>query len=300
MLSRTASNLYWMARYLERAESTARLLDACFQPGMPYAGDLDKLRALPLHIQSAYADFALTGTALSIEAVSKFMISGNTQASIRNSLELARENARSERSRLSSEVWEAINQTWIEFQEMQHKPLAIFTDWLRQRAFIFQGAVSITMPENLSLHFLRLGLYIERADQTLRILEAKLVLDSLTDYSDYYHWIMILRAVSSFEAYQETIAATPSHDRVFKFLLFNKTVPRSVRYCIAKIQDLIELIRAEKRRPSLKVCGSLFLKLRCDEWTDIVDIGQSDYIQMLQDEVAELATSIHKGYFVTV
>ncbi len=302
MLSRTASNLYWMTRYLERAESTARLLAACFQPGMPFDGEIKKLYSLPLQIQGVYQEFvdSFNGEEIdvTIESVCKFLISSNSQSSVKTCLEYARENARSERSRLSSDVWEAMNQTWIEFKEVQDKPLNVFTEWLQQRAYLFQGAVNISMPETLSRHFLRLGSFLERADQTLRVLEAKVVLESLSNQSDYYHWHMLLRTVSSFEAYQETVVENPSQERVFKFLLFNKYVPRSVRYCVERVEQLLNVTRAENRRGALKICAQLLMKLKFDDFSDISIIGQEEYIQTLQDEMSSLTTAIQEGCFV--
>lgn len=303
MLSRTASNLYWMARYMKRAESTARLLDACFSPGMPFDGEILKLYTLPLHIQDVYKDFILQNEnkEITMENVSNFLISGNSPSSVRGSLELARENARSERSRLSSEVWETINQTWLEFQQEQHQPLAVFTEWLKQKAFLFQGTVQITMPKTLSLHFIKLGTFIERANQTLRVLEAnnKLRMINNTQTQDYYYWVMLLRSVSSFEAYREIFDEVPSQDRVVEMLLFHPAIPRSVRYCIERIRTLLETIGSDKCKPSIKANAKLLLKLQHDNVRDIAIVGQDEYIKSLQDEVLALGIAIQEGYFIT-
>lgn len=299
MLSRTASNLYWMARYFERAESTARLLNACFQPGIPFAGDLDKLYDLPLQIQSAHDDFIAQNNKLSMENVSRFMISGDSQNSIKSCLEISRENARSERSRMSTEVWESINQTWLEFQEWQHQPLHLFKEWLQQRAFIFQGAINTTMPKNLSRHFLRLGMFLERADQTLRVLEAEVALRTFSNQSEYYHWNILLRSVGSFEAYQEIFVDIPSQELVIKFLLFNEVIPRSVRYCIEHAEHVLKLIRGQNCKYSLKVSAQLLVKLHYDELDDINLVGPDVYIDSLQTEVLALAAAIQEGHFVS-
>lgn len=301
MLSRTASNLYWMARYLERAESTVRLLAACFRPGLPFDGEITKLHALPLQIQGVYEEFEeVFGDVVTFENVVQFLISSNSRASVRSCLEAARENARSERSRLSSEVWESINQTWLEFQEMQYRSLNVFTDWLKQRLFVFQGAVQITMPVALSVKFISLGTFIESADQTLRVLEAKGVLRSLSNQSDYYHWHMLLKSVSSFEAFQENSAASPSQDSVFEFLLFNPTLPRSVRYCISQVENLLASLGVETRIAPLKSTANLLVKLRFDNMNDILECGQNEYIQNLQDEVLQLGEAINEGYFTII
>ncbi|MCC2625587.1 MAG: hypothetical protein K0R14_1460 [Burkholderiales bacterium] len=299
MLSRTASNLYWMARYFERAESTARLLNACFQPGIPFNGDLDKLYSLPLQIQSTSTEFSQQNQSLNMKNVTNFIIAGASPASIKYCLEMARENARSERSRMSSQVWEVINQTWLDFNSWQKQPLPLFKEWLQQRSFLLQGTINNTMPANLSRHFIRLGIFLERADQTLRILEAEVALRTFSYQSDYYHWNVILRSVGSFEAYQETVVDIPSQELVLQFLLFNKTIPRSVRCCIERAERVLQLIRGQNRRPSLKASAQLLVKLRFDSLDDINKTGQKSYIELLQKEVFDLAVAIEEGHFVS-
>lgn len=300
MLSRTASNLYWMARYLERAELTTRLLAACFQPGLPFDGEESKLDELPLQIQGVYEEYvALHGTNITKEKVKEFLISSLSRSSVRSCLEAARESARSERGKLSSEVWETINQTWIEFKTMQHKPLVEFADWIKQRAFAFQGTIYITMPVTFSRYFIRLGIFLESADQTLRILEAKCVLRQLSNQSDAYLWHMLLRAVSSYEAFQQNVIGTPSTDNVFEFLLFHDALPRSVRYCIQYVYQTIEAIGGNNN-DSLRATSKLLLKLKYDNMNDILSLGKEEYIHQLQEEVLQLGNEINKGYFITV
>jgi uncharacterized alpha-E superfamily protein len=291
-----------MARYLERAESTARLLDACFQPGMPFYGNIAQLYALPLHIQDVYQDFIRQkgDNELNINTVSKFLISGNSPSTIKGCLELARENARSERSRLSSEVWESINQTWIEFQEFQHKPSRLFTEWVKQRGVLFQGTVQITMPKMLSLHFIKLGIFLERANQTLRVLEADITLKTLSSnsQSDYYHRQMLLRSVSSLEAFKEIFNAAPTEEKVLELLLFHDAVPRSVRCSIERISSLLKTIGSVNKISAQKICAQILLKLRYDKLQDIVVSGQDKYIKLIQDELLSLGSAIQEGYFV--
>ena len=301
MLSRTASNVYWMARYFERAESTARLLGACFQPGLPFDGNIKRLYELPLDTQGALEDYqAKHGDVIDVEKVCNFLIKGDSAGSIRNCLLSARENARSERSRLSTEVWESINQTWLEFHDMQNKSLITFTDWLKQRIFVFQGTINTTMPSSLTRYFIRLGTFTERADQTLRVLEAKGVLRELSNQSDYYHWHMLLRSTSSYEAYQESVIGdSPTKDSVFEFLVYHKSLPRSVRYCIEKVEYLLNAIGSQDNQTPLKVASQILVKLKYDNMDDIIDIGQDEYVKTLQKEVLLLGSKIHSGYFKT-
>lgn len=302
MLSRTASNLYWSMRYLERAESTARLLEACFQPGAHLLGNSTQLYALPLYISHAYNDFTnqYSSSKINMNNVTTFLISGNTFASVKNCLEAARENARSERSKISSETFEAINQTWLEFQDWQHRPLHLFKEWLQQRVFLVQGSISVTMPETLSRLFLHMGTFIERSNQTIRVLEASSNLKEIDTQSDYYRLSILLKSVSSFEAYQETATDLPTEDGVLEFLLFNESIPRSVHYCIDQVQEILEGINSDNKRPSLRSCANLLAKLRYDTIDDVIAIGRDEYLNNLYNEVSNLAVIIQEGHFVTL
>ena len=181
MLSRTADHLFWMARYMERAENTARMLDVNYQasllPQSPEAAE-NGWRGL-LGISELTSDYVKRIGAVTPRAVIDFMVSDAANvSSIRNCLQAARENARAVRGTLTTEVWETQNQTWIEFQRMvadgtfQSDPAGGF-EWVKFRSHLSRGVTVGTMLQDEAFHFLRIGSFLERADNTARLLDVR-------------------------------------------------------------------------------------------------------------------------------
>jgi uncharacterized alpha-E superfamily protein len=181
MLSRTADHLYWMARYMERAENTARMLDVNYQMSLlPQSADVTEKgwRGL-LSISELTGDFDRRVGPVTAQRVMDYMVSDAANASsIRSCLMAARENARAVRGTLTTEVWETQNQTWLEFQRMvaqgafQRDPGSAF-EWVKFRSHLSRGVVVGTMLQDEAFHFLRLGSFLERADNTARLLDVK-------------------------------------------------------------------------------------------------------------------------------
>ena len=220
MLSRTADHLFWMARYMERAENTARMLDVTYEAALlPQSSDAaEKGWKGLLGISELTADFARRYPLLTPDNVMRFMVSdAGNGSSIHSCLRAARENARAVRGTLTTEVWETQNQTWLEFQRMGagdsflRDPSRMF-EWVKFRSHLSRGVTAGTMLQDEAFHFLRIGSFLERADNTARLLDVKfhavpseyhggpnggaLAKDSEVDF---YHWSGILRSVSGFE-----------------------------------------------------------------------------------------------------
>ena len=181
MLSRTADHLFWMARYMERAENTARMLDVNYQMSLlPQSDDAAERgwRGL-LSISELTGDFAKRHGAVTPKSVIDYMVSDAANgSSIRSCLMAARENARAVRGTLTTEVWETQNQTWLEFQRMvaddafQKSPGEAF-EWVKFRSHLSRGVTVGTMLQDEAFHFLRIGSFLERADNTARLLDVK-------------------------------------------------------------------------------------------------------------------------------
>ena len=182
MLSRTADHLFWMARYMERAENTARMLDVNYQTSLlPQSADAAEKgwRGL-LGISELTGDFEARYGAVTPRSVMEYMVSDpNNGSSIRNCLQAARENARAVRGTLTTEVWETQNQTWLEFQRLV-KDGAFLRDpgtafeWVKFRSHLSRGVTVGTMLQDEAFHFLRIGSFLERADNTARLLDVKI------------------------------------------------------------------------------------------------------------------------------
>ena len=181
MLSRTADHLFWMARYMERAENTARMLDVNYQMSLlPQSEEAAERgwRGL-LSISELTGDFAERHGTVTPKSVMDYMVSdAKNGSSIRSCLMAARENARAVRGTLTTEVWETQNQTWLEFQRMvatdafQKSPGEAF-EWVKFRSHLSRGVTVGTMLQDQAFHFLRIGSFLERSDNTARLLDVK-------------------------------------------------------------------------------------------------------------------------------
>ncbi|HKC43378.1 MAG TPA: alpha-E domain-containing protein, partial [Burkholderiales bacterium] len=185
MLSRTANDLYWMSRHIERAENTARMLDVTYrmallpyrvmEPGEKWAEPW----ALPLIITGLATSYYQRYTELSPENVLHFMVlDASNSSSIYASLQTARENARAQRGAVTIEMWESLNETWLQmrnkaFTDLTAHGVSAFFDWVKDRSHLFRGITFGTMIRDEAYSFIRLGTFLERPDNTARILDAK-------------------------------------------------------------------------------------------------------------------------------
>jgi uncharacterized alpha-E superfamily protein len=309
MLSRTAANLYWLGRYLERAESIARLCEASLGPGNPNAGkELWKLALKALGLESAFeAQF----NTLVPQNVHEFLCWGTHLGSIHECLYQARENARAVRSRITTEMWEAINQTWLELPQWRETLNATdaqgnlkgetqrwsdFYDWIRQRAYLFQGATQGTLPRSEGRSFLRLGTFLERGEQTLRVLWAHDQMRSTGTHSDYYHWNLLLKAVSALEAYQVTHSEVPDGHRVVQVLLFHRAIPRSLRYCSERVLALLEEMHSPNSRQARRAATELLSHFHYDSMEEILVPSLGNYLQQRLRDTESLGLAIQNAF----
>jgi uncharacterized alpha-E superfamily protein len=214
MLSRHADNLFWLARYVERAENTARLLEAAARlSAMPvsHADGADEWEMAVAATGTLDSFTAAYGEANARTVVDHLAFSATNPSSIRSCLEVARTNARAVRTALTMDMWETINLGWLEMRrhsaaKMNRQELSDFLNWVKETSLRFDGSAYRTMLRNDAYYFLRLGTYMERADFTARILNVKAnVLDpdrpSPGGSFDYYQWSWILRSVSALTSY---------------------------------------------------------------------------------------------------
>jgi uncharacterized alpha-E superfamily protein len=218
MLSRTANNLFWMARYVERAENTARILDVTYRMSlMPQDPSVaQKEWFAPLNITGTLFPFSGRYSTVCAHDVLRYMVldPGNP-SSIFSCAKAARENARAVRSAITSEMWEVLNSTWLELQHFNESRLdtegvSHFFDWVKERSHLFRGVTVGTALKDQAFQFNRLGIFLERSDNTARILDVKyhVLLPSLEDVGgavDYYQWAALLKSLSGFEAYRRAV-----------------------------------------------------------------------------------------------
>ncbi|CAM5795938.1 alpha-E domain-containing protein [Rhizobacter fulvus] len=328
MLSRTADHLFWMARYMERAENTARMLDVNYQASlMPQsAEDAEKGWKGLLGISELTGDFAKRYGAVTPDSVMRYMVSdeGNG-SSIRNCLQAARENARAVRGTLTTEVWETQNQTWLEFQRMVstesflRDPSTLF-EWVKFRSHLSRGVTVGTMLQDEAFHFLRIGSFLERADNTARLLDVKFhaveseyhgfqtqsqngageTAATRDTEVDFYHWSGILRSVSGFEVYRKAYRNVIRPEKVAELLILRPDMPRSLAACMHEVVGNLKMVANEQSTETLRKAGRLQADLQYGRIDEILATGLHAYLTQFLERVGTLGIGISRDFLVPV
>jgi len=312
MLSRTADHLFWMARYMERAENTARMLDVNYQASLlPQSADAAEKgwRGL-LGISELTDDYVKHHGAVTPRAVIDYMVSdAENGSSIRNCLLAARENARAVRGTLTTEVWETQNQTWLEFQRLVddglfQTDLAGGFEWVKFRSHLSRGVTAGTMLQDEAFHFLRLGTFLERADNTARLVDVKFHaaqkdLASAADADfDFYHWSSILRSVSGFEIYRKVYRDVIKPERVAELLILRADMPRSLLGCLNEVMNNLAMVTSDAGSETQRRAGKLRSDLQFARIDEILANGLHAFLTQFLDRVNELGAHLSREFLV--
>jgi uncharacterized alpha-E superfamily protein len=253
MLSRTADSLFWMSRYIERAENTARMLDVQRQAIL-----------LPNAFAAQSAGFG--------QALHEMVADADNPSSIVSCLAAARENSRIVRGSVNTDIWETVNATWLELQThlaggRWHRDPASLFDWVKIRSHLFRGVMIGTMLKDEAFHFMRLGTFLERADNTARILDVKYDIDDQdalslpvappSDRADYYYWASVLRSVSALEIYRKVYRDAITPRRVAELLIQRADMPRSLLACMNEVCLNLEQITEAQGTETQRLAGRL-------------------------------------------
>ena len=305
MLSRTASGLYWMARYLERAENIARVLDVTNRLSlMPVRSSLDDELRVPLNLTSTSELYWTLNDRLTMpQLFNFFVLDERNPGSIFCCWESAWNNAHAVRGSLSSEVWESINSSWIELRKLRQQGVSssgadTFFDWVKERSHLFRGAMFGTLMRGDAMSFIRLGTLLERADCTARLLDVTLWLTEQDDDSvrEYYRLDTLLRSVSAREAYHTIYKQQLASDSVNEMLILREESPRSLRSCIEEIVNQLNLIGGSgENRPRLLV-AVLYARLRFTSYDSLVNVGIHSWLRDFLGELGTIAESIQQTY----
>lgn len=309
MLSRTADHLFWMARHIERAENTARVMDVTHRTALlpdDSEGAETHLWYAPLNITGCAAAYLQQHPLVEKNAVTQFVTTDtNNPSSIYTSLMMARENARAVRGAITSEMWESINATWLEMnrlmaQEGQDCETCLF-DWVKERSHLFRGVTLGTMLKDDALSFIRLGTFLERASNTARILDVKFHLliseeTVIQHTADYYQWGALLRSVSAFETYRKVYhdAITPS--RVAELLILRADMPRSLHACLNEIGAELDHIHGRSQLESRRRVGALHAQLHYERIEDIFAEGLHEFLTRFLEKIQTIGDTIRTDY----
>ncbi len=314
MLSRHANNLYWMSRQIERAENTARLLDVTYQMSLlPYritdaAQSWDEPWALPLVISGlASAYYAHNPGQPTSDKVLRFMVTDSTNpSSICSLMHAARENGRSMRGVMTTEMYEDLNAMWLELRgrsdiALNQGGVNEFFEWVKTRSHLFRGVTFGTMLRDEAYQFIRLGTFMERADNTARLLDVKYhtLLPSAADVGgavDYYQWSALLRSVSALNSYRRIYRDVITPKRVAELLVLRHDLPRSLHACMNEIHEILrDLCRRESMEPE-RLAGELHAQLHYGQVEQIMETGLHEYLMVFLKKLHTLNDELNRHF----
>jgi uncharacterized alpha-E superfamily protein len=318
MLSRTADNLFWLARYMERADFVARIVEATQRlAALPHhASDTGTEWESALEASGAADGFHETKEKIEEATVVEYLTfaTGNP-SSIRNCIEWARANARAVRTALTVEVWESINVAWIELKRFEkgnlgsgrydREDLTRFLEFVKRISLDYDGATHRTMLRNEAYWFSRLGLYIERADNTARILDVKYhVLLPQTEMIggslDYFQWTAILRAVSALTAYHWIYRESIKPWLIADLLILRVEMPRSLIACYDNIARFLDAIGKGEAEPgqAQAIAHQIVERLEQATTKDIFKVGLHEFITAFVEDNSLLGQTISEQYLL--
>ncbi len=294
MLSRTADNLYWLARYVERAEYLARILEATLRltsVPIPHVAGTNEWESAVATAGCANAFFETYDEA-NEETVTDFLaFSTANPSSIRSCFEVARTNARAVRTALTVEMWDAINGTWLELKRFGNGPtsreeFSRFLRWVQESSLLFDGSAYRTMLRSDAYWFTRLGVFLERADNTARILDVKYHLllpeaEHVGGPLDYFQWAAILRSVSALTSYHWVYRESVKPWLVADLLILKEEMPRSLASCYENIVTNLDRMASSYGRqgPAQRLARGIRTRLQNSRMDEIFQRGLHEFIQ---------------------
>src|SRR6266853_4254117 len=309
MLSRVADSLYWMSRYLERAEHTARLIDVQLNNMLDQAGGDTNLRwqrllrGMHTPLPEGNVDAYSITQALTFDA--------SSDSSIVSSIAAARENARQVREQISSEMWEQLNRLFLQVKRTSMEQIWYaephkFLNSVKEGIYLFQGITDTTMSHSEVWYFIRVARFLERATATAALLDTHFsvfLTEQTEDESeplDYLSWVELLRSCASFESYCKVHTAAIRPAQIAKFLLLNAEAPRSIRFACAMMQGALQAISKETgaRNPGRieRLAGRLRATLDYGQIEEILSGDLHDYLKGIQNQCALIHSGIYQAY----
>lgn len=310
MLSRVANSIYWMNRYIERAENHARFIGVTFnlildmpkyekaqwEPMLYATGDYDAFKKL--YPQSNRSN------------ILRFMsFDDRNPNAILSCIHRARENARSIRECISKEMWEHINQVYHRCKEASRREKWKIDDWqdfynqVKVDSQLYYGIVDSTFTRNEGYQFSRLGRYLERADKTSRFVDVKyfILLPDVHEVGsnlDVLQWSAVLKSVSAYNMYRQNYL-TINPAQIVEYLMLDRYFPRSLFYCLKEVEEAIIQITGHqsKRHPAVRIIGKLRSDMEFNDINDIFKVGLHESLDIFQQHLNKVGDVIHESYF---
>ncbi|AWW29289.1 alpha-E domain-containing protein [Echinicola strongylocentroti] len=312
MLSRVANSIYWLGRYLERAENYARFIDVNFNLMLDLPPGL-KAQWEPLVLATGdHAHYVKSHKDFDKRSVIFFMtLDRSNPNSILSAITYARENGRIVREHLSKETWEKINGLYHMLNNTSERkiwgkkdPRSFFED-IKYQIQLLYGLADTTVARTEGWYFRTLGMYLERADKTSRILDVKyhMLLPSPQEVGsplDFLHWNALLKSVSAFNTYRR-LYGTIESSGLLEFLVFNRRFPRSIYFCIKEAEDCLHMISDSQnydfKNSAEKEIGALRSKLAFSDIADIIKDGLHESIDEIQQKINVISSEIELSFF---
>ena len=303
---------------MERAENTARMLDVNYQTSLlPQSAAMAEQgwRSL-LSISELTDDYQARYGDVDAKRVQEFMVRDERNpSSILNCLRGARENARAIRGTLTTEVWETTNRTWLEFKNLLDDDLlardpSALCEWVKFRSHLSRGVTVGTMLQDEAFNFLRIGSYLERADNTARLLDVKFhaaeldapgladAADERNGAHDFYHWSAVLRSVSGFEVYRKVYSNVIQPEKVAELLILRSDMPRSLAHCMNRLGSNLKRIANDQSADTLRQVGRLHAELEFARIEEILSPGLHVFLDQFLDRVGKLGLGISRDFLM--
>jgi uncharacterized alpha-E superfamily protein len=318
MLSRTADNLFWVSRYLERADFLARLIEASSRiAAMPktYVSVQDEWQSVLIASgadETFYEHFSSPDEA---NVIAYLAFDPRNASSIRNCIEFGRTNARAVRTALTTEMWEGINSAWLELKKFEavykelgridREELIKFLDYVKKTSSLYDGYAYRTMLRNDAYYFSRLGVYIERADNTARVLDVKYHVllpeqEAVGGSVDYFQWTAILRSVSALTAYHWVYRESIKPWNVADLLILRPEMPRSLLSCSDNIVRFLDAIGNQYGRqgPAQRHARNMKRRLESGSIKDVFQAGLHEFVEDFVTDNNRLGSEISEQYLL--
>ena len=311
MLGRVADQLYWMARYSERTENMARIIDVANRMTLTPQDDETRQSAWVSALGVAGAVNGYNekhGDINGADVVHYLALDPDNPASIYSAIRATRENARALRGSITTEMFESINSTWLELKAMDDdviKPAGrrAFFDWVKDRAHLFRGVAEGTMLQDEAMCFMKIGLDIERADCTARLLDSKyhVLLPASEEVGgslDYYQWGTLLRSLSAFRAYHKIYRDRISASRVAELVILNAQMPRSLRCCYDRLTETLEDLCGTSAPECQRIAGKIHSGLRYRQIGEVFDSGLHEFLTEFIDGNAQVGQQLARDFMM--
>jgi len=309
LLGRTANGLYWMARYIERAENMARLVDAGLRMALTRnEGDVEEWTSVIVS-SGVEAGYRQKHAEFNAGNVCDYLLRDTENgSSVLSAIETARTNARMVRTALTRETWESINDAWMSFRRMLASPIderevPKVLDAIKRETAQIRGAFQGTMLRNEIYDFCQLGLYVERADNTARILDVKyyVLLPSISwvgSSMDNYQWESILRSVSAHRSYRWVYDAAYKPTNIAEFLILSRRMPRSLAFCYRMIAESLDGLANDygNRHMSHEMCENTLSRLKRMTIKDVLDEGLHEFLTDFLVRTNNLGDQVARDY----